>query len=128
MMKAKATEEKEKISRRAPPKHPMDLGSGQRKFLRGLGHALNPLLQVGKEGITDGVLAQLMLILRDHELVKVKLLQNATISKGEATEFFSSRLDATLVQQIGKTFLFYAPHPDEPVIQLPRAKKKKKTS
>ena len=101
----------------------MALSNGQKKYLRGLGHVLNPIMQIGKEGITDAFVAQLSQALLNHELVKVKILQNAPITKEEASEVFSKAKYATLVQRIGKTFLLYSPHPEEPGIQLPRPRK-----
>ena len=103
--------------------HPMPLSNGQKKYLRGLGHALNPIMQIGKEGLSKAFETQLVQALRDHELVKVKILQNAPITKEEANEVFLNAKYATLVQRIGKTFLLYSPHPDEPGIQLPRLRK-----
>ena len=100
------------------------LANNQKKFLRGLGHSLNPLLQVGKEGVTDAFIKQLKLVLLDHELVKVKILQNSPMGKEEVETALMAKAGAILVQRIGKTFLLYAPHPDEPVIKLPRERKK----
>ena len=106
------------------PKPKTALANNQKKFLRGLGHSLNPLLQVGKEGVSEGFLKQLKVVLLDHELVKVKILQNAPMSKEEVETALMAKAGAILVQRVGKTFLLYAPHPDEPVIKLPRARKK----
>ena len=104
----------------------LTLDNQQKKYLRGLGHALNPLLQVGKDGISEGFLKQLEKVLSDHELVKVKILQNAPMSKEEVEMKLLEGVGAVLVQRVGKTFLLYAPHPEEPVIQLPKARKGKK--
>ena len=46
-----------KTSRKTP--YPMALSNGQKKYLRGLGHVLNLIMQIGKEGITDAFVAQL---------------------------------------------------------------------
>ena len=51
----------------------MALTGKQRRALRALGHHLEPVVQVGHAGITDGVVAALEQALWDHELVKVKL-------------------------------------------------------
>src|SRR5512143_3365150 len=44
-----------------------------RRRLRAAGHALSPVVQVGKLGTTNAVLDQVTCALRDHELIKVKL-------------------------------------------------------
>lgn len=108
----------------AKTKASLTLANNQKKYLRGLGHSLNPLLQVGKEGVSAGFISQLKVVLLDHELVKVKILQNSPMSKEEVETALMDKAGAILVQRIGKTFLLYAPHPEEPVIKLPRARKK----
>ena len=50
----------------------MELSERQRKYLRGLGHALNPVLLVGQHGMTPAVIAEAARALHDHELIKVK--------------------------------------------------------
>ena len=60
---------------------PQSITTNQRKYLRGLGHALNPLILIGKSGISDALIVQLKDMLLQHELVKVKLLQNAPLDK-----------------------------------------------
>ena len=121
-----AGEQKEPQKKGSSGSSVLNLTNQQKKYLRGLGHALNPLLLVGKDGISEGFLKQLDKVLLDHELVKVKILQNAPMSKEEAESQLLKKVQATLVQRIGKTFLLYAPHPEEPVIQLPKARKGKK--
>lgn len=99
-----------------PPEH---LTASQRKHLRGLGHPLEPLIRVGKDGITDTLVEGVRQALIDHELVKVKLLQSCELDKDEAATALSDRVGAALVQRIGKTILLYAPHPIDPTIVLP---------
>ena len=50
----------------------MELSERQRKYLRGLGHALNPVLLIGQHGVTPAVVAEAQRALHDHELIKVK--------------------------------------------------------
>ncbi len=52
----------------------MTLTGKQRKQLRGLAHDLDPVVQVGKEGVTDAVLAQVDRALEAHELIKIRFL------------------------------------------------------
>ena len=107
---------------------PQSITTNQRKFLRGLGHALNPLVLIGKSGISDSLITQLKQYLAQHELVKVKLLQNAPMDKHEAGATLEKVSGAVLVQKVGKTFLLYAPHPDEPGIVLPKPRKPRKVT
>jgi RNA-binding protein len=44
----------------------MELSERQRKYLRGLGHALNPVLLIGNAGVTPAVIAEAKRALQDH--------------------------------------------------------------
>ena len=44
-----------------------------RRALRAHGHAMSPIVQVGKAGVTDGLIKQVNQALADHELIKVKV-------------------------------------------------------
>ena len=55
---------------------PQELTSQQTKFLRSLAHSLDPVVFVGKNGLTDEVLASLEAALEKHELIKVKFIEN----------------------------------------------------
>ena len=53
------------------------LNGKQRRYLRALGHHRDPVVQVGKEGISEGLVSALDVALETHELVKVKLGETA---------------------------------------------------
>lgn len=86
----------------------------QRATLRGLGNALQALLTVGKEGLTDTVLAQLDGLLEHHELVKIKILKTAEVDRHELAAELARAAHATLVHVIGRTVLLYRRHPTKP--------------
>ena len=58
--------------------------------LRAAGHALNPLVQIGKEGLTEAVLAQVARTVADHELVKVRLGESAGVDRIGPTQIFNA--------------------------------------
>src|SRR5262245_33385796 len=97
----------------------MALTGKQRRHLRGLGHALEAIVQVGKEGVTDGVTAQLGQALDAHELVKVKLGQATPEDRHSTADELAARTGSELVQVLGRAILLYRRHPEEPRIQLP---------
>jgi RNA-binding protein len=91
----------------------------QRHHLRGLGHELKPIVQVGKGGIDDGLVAAVEQALADHELIKVKIGEAADLDRQEAAEAIAIRTGSEVAQVLGNTLLLYRAKPDEPVIILP---------
>lgn len=79
----------------------------QRAFLRGLGNALEPVMQIGKDGVTENVMTSANLLLEARELVKIKVLKNAGTDTRTIAEEISSRLSAEVVQVIGNNFVLY---------------------
>ncbi|WP_437594178.1 ribosome assembly RNA-binding protein YhbY [Sorangium sp. So ce1000] len=97
----------------------MDLTGKQRRHLRALGHHLDPVVQLGKAGLTDGVVAAVDAALERHELVKIRLGTECPDELGEVADTLSERLRAALAQTLGRTILLYRRHPKEPKITLP---------
>ena len=91
----------------------------QRRHLRALGHGLRPLVQVGKGGIDDGLIAALDRALGDHELVKVKIGENATLDRQEAADQLASQTLSEVAQVLGNMVLLYRRRPEDPTIELP---------
>ncbi len=83
------------------------LTNAQKKYLRGLGHSLSPLVYIGKEGLADSVINAIDEALERHELIKVKIVNTDKISKHEAADLVPQRSRSQLVQLIGKTLLIY---------------------
>lgn len=83
------------------------LNNAQKKFLRKLGHDINPIVYIGKEGLTETVVAAIDDALTHHELIKVKLINTDQISKHEAAAQVPERTGCHLVQLIGKTLIVY---------------------
>jgi RNA-binding protein len=90
------------------------------RYLRGLGHHLAPVVQIGKEGITDALVAATREALLAHELVKVRVGTEAPIDRRAAGEELAGRAGAALAQTLGRTLLLYKRHPRKPKIALPR--------
>lgn len=89
------------------------LSDRQKKALRTEAHKLQPVVIVGKDNVSEGVIAAVDAALSAHELIKVKLLQSATIDKNDAATALCEATDAELVQRIGRVVVLYRPRPEE---------------
>ncbi len=99
------------------------LTSKQRAQLRGLAAELDTVLQIGKGGITENVIAQVSDALTARELVKGKVLESSLLSAREACEALAEACNAEQVQFIGSKFVLYRRNDAEPKIELVKAKK-----
>ena len=98
---------------------PSELTERQKKHLRGLGHALHPLVSVGQHGLTEAVVAELDRALTDHELVKVRVQAADRESRDEAFASLAARTHSVLVTRIGHVGLYFRPKPRASKIVLP---------
>jgi RNA-binding protein len=98
----------------------MPLTGKQRRFLRARGHGLNPLVQIGKSGVTEELLGAVDQALLDHELIKIRIGKNAILDRKDAAAELAERTGSEVAQVLGSTILLYRPHPDEPQLRLPR--------
>lgn len=106
----------------------MPLTGKQTRHLRSLGHHLEPVVQIGKHGITEALVAQIGDALLRHELIKVKLLPECPVDRHEAGGELATAAGAELVQMLGKTLLLWKRNPQAARIELPKqasAKQKK---
>lgn len=90
------------------------------RHLRALGHDLSPVVAVGKDGITDGLIAATKTALLAHELIKVKVHAEAPVDRKSAASELAERTGSALAQVLGRTFLLYRRHPSKPKIVLPK--------
>lgn len=93
--------------------------SKQRAFLKKEAHNLEPIVRIGKEGLTENIVQSLLDAINSRELIKVKILQNLESDKDETRELaeeLSQKSGAELVGIIGKIIIFYKENKDKPVI------------
>jgi RNA-binding protein len=102
----------------------MPLTGRQNRHLRGLGHHLDPVVQLGKHGLTDGVTAAVDEAIGRHELVKVRLGTECPDDRHDVAAELGKKLKAEVAQVLGRTILLYRRHPKKPVIVLPGEEKK----
>ena len=75
--------------------------------MRGLGSKLDPIFQIGKDGLREEICRQLLNALEARELIKIRVLETSPISAKEAAEEISVTVGADVVQVIGTKIVLY---------------------
>ena len=89
-----------------------------RSYLRGEANRLDPVVHVGKDGITDSVIEQLDKALEDHELLKVRILESTGRSTRSAAEELATATGADVVQVIGGIAVLFRQREEESDFKL----------
>ena len=96
----------------------MPITEKQRRRLKVLAHHLKPVLIVGQNGLTKGVLDEFAVTLDTHELVKVRINAGDREALREVIDTLRREGAAELVQSIGHVAVFYRRHPKKPKIDV----------
>lgn len=91
----------------------------QKSFLRSIGQKLEPVVMMGKEGVTPTVVQAAQEAIKKRELIKVRVLQNCMEEPEDAITMLAERADVNLVQIIGRNGLLFKRNYDKPKIELP---------
>ncbi len=96
------------------------LTNAQRQYLRRLAHQLKPMVQIGKQGLTEGVRMNVDQALETHELIKVKFLEFQD-EKEALTDDLIQTTESVLIGLIGNVATLYRqqPDPEKRKIRLP---------
>lgn len=97
----------------------MSLTNKQKQYLKGLAHPIKPVVQLGANGLTEGVVAEIELALTHHELIKVKIPSDDRDEKALIMDAIVGETKSQKVQSIGHVLVIYRPS-DEKKITLPR--------
>ena len=95
------------------------LSTKQKQFLKGLAHHLSPVVMLGGNGLTEGVLAEIDNALNHHELIKVKIAGADRETKQLIIDAIVRETQSSNVQTNGHILVLYRPS-EEGKIQLPR--------
>lgn len=93
-----------------------------RRALRGHGHAMSAIVQIGKSGVTDAVVKQVQQALADHELIKVKIGGECPVDRHEVADRLDGEPGIDVVQIVGRVLLLYKRHPQTPRYEGKRAR------
>jgi RNA-binding protein len=87
--------------------NPMALTPKQKSFLRGKAHHLDPVVMLGKEGVSAAVLKAADKALEDHELIKIKVPSADQTEFRETVDAIMTETKAEVVQTIGHLLVLY---------------------
>jgi RNA-binding protein len=84
-----------------------------------MGHHCDPVVQVGKDGLSEGLVSALDVALDTHELIKIKLGESAGADRRALGAALAEAAGGELVQVLGRTVLVYRRRAKNPEIVLP---------
>jgi RNA-binding protein len=90
------------------------LSARERAHLKGRAHALEPIVHVGLDGLSDAVVAELERALTAHGLIKVKINDPDRDARQAVTDAIRERTDAAVVHRVGKVVVLWRPIPEAP--------------
>lgn len=96
----------------------MEITSKQRAYLKSLAQKIDPIFQIGKNGLTPEVTEAVSQALEARELVKISVLQNCLDDPRDMANRLGDRTKSIVVQVIGKKIVLYKPAKKNPKITL----------
>lgn len=85
----------------------MKLRGKQKRYLRSEAHHLKPIFQIGKDGLSEVWLDEVLKALDKRELLKVNILQNSLVEVEDVKEFIENNSDAQVIQTIGNVLVLF---------------------
>ena len=94
-----------------------NLSSSQRSYLRSQAHHLEPVVLIGKHGITDGTIESIDRVLEARELIKIKFREFKN-EKSSLSEKITELTNSQIVGVIGHTVIIFRQNPDSDKRQI----------
>lgn len=91
----------------------------QRAYLKSMANTIDPIFQLGKNGITDNFIKQVEEALEVREIVKIKVLNNSMLEAAEVANEIAEATNAEFVQSLGNKFVLYKESKENKKIVLP---------
>ena len=92
----------------------MALTGKQKRVLRGIGQLLEPVVHIGKDGVTEANVAATEDAFRTRELIKVRAMKNVPADTDDIAEQVAQATHSEIAGRVGHTFLLYRANPDLP--------------
>lgn len=89
----------------------MSLTSRQRSHLRTVAHSLDPVVLVGRAGVTDAVVREVDDALEARELIKIRLSGDRD-ERARAVGAIAERTGSEVAGQVGRIAILYRENPD----------------
>jgi len=97
----------------------MKLSEPQKKFLRGLGHQLKPVITIADAGLSESLLKEFSSTINHHELIKVRVRAGDREIRDQIIGDLCEKESVNLITRIGNVALVYRRNNDKPKIRLP---------
>lgn len=94
-----------------------NLSSAQRSYLRSQAHHIEPVVLIGKQGITDGAIKSIDRVLESRELIKIKFREFKD-EKSSLSEKITELTNSQIVGVIGHTVIIFRQNPDSDKRQI----------
>ena len=91
----------------------LEITAVQRRALRARAHALNPVVAISQNGLTESVVKEIDLSLSSHELIKIRVFGDERELREQYLQSICQQLGAAPVQHIGKLLVIWRPRPDD---------------
>jgi RNA-binding protein len=98
----------------------MTLSEPQKKYLRGRGHDLKPVITVGDAGLSASLMAEYESTIAHHELIKVRVRAGDRSMRDAIIDELCASGSAELIQRVGNVALIYRENADEKKIIIPK--------
>lgn len=86
---------------------PLAITGKQVRQLRSLAHHLDPIVFIGKQGITPTIVAQTNSLLEGKELIKCTVQNTSDLDAQEAAFMLADATESEMIQVIGHKFVLY---------------------
>lgn len=90
----------------------LNLSTDERRALRARAHALNPIVSISQNGLSESVLKEIGTCLTSHELIKIRVYNDDREQREQFMATICAELGAAPVQHIGKLLVVWRPSPE----------------
>ena len=89
------------------------MNSKERSLLKKEASKMQPIIHIGKDGMSENIVIQANDALKARELIKGKIQQNSLEDVKEAANYIANKTNSEVVITIGNTFVLYKRNPDK---------------